>query len=274
MTFQPRHPERTTPFVLRCIRLIRLAGHLVGGLMDAWLRYPRLNAQRRRTVMRGWSRRLLSILGVTVRVLNAPHSLPASCMIVSNHISWIDIFVLTSIYPAIFVAKSEIRRWPLIGSLCARAGTLFIKRNSRSSAKRTATTVTAAIRSGALVSIYPEGTTTDGKCIRRFHAALFQPAIDAEAVIQPAALRYLDREDHYCSAPNFVGDTSFVASLWNITAAPRIVAELSFLKPIETDSQDRRVLARASQTAIAGALGVQVSGIPPETIDDLPGESQ
>ena len=243
-------------------------------MLTAWLFYPRTNEQQRRFAMRRWSRKLLAILGVTVRILNPPPSLPARCMIVSNHISWADIFALTSSYPAIFVAKSEIRRWPLIGALCARAGTLFIERGRRSSAKHIATTLSAAIRAGTLVSIYPEGTTTDGWRIERFHAALFQPAIDADAVIQPVALRYRDPADRYCSAPNYVGDTSFIASLWEITKAPRIVAELNFLSLIETTAQDRRGLARAAQSAIAGALGVPVPGTPPETADDLPGESQ
>lgn len=195
-------------------------------------------------------------------------------MIVSNHISWVDIFVLAASYPATFVAKSEIRQWPLIGSLCARAGTLFIERGRRSSAKHTNAAMTAAIQGGALVSIYPEGTTSDGWSLGRFHAALFQPAINASAVIQPVALRYMDRTGRYCGAPNYVGDTSFMESLWRITAARHIVAELNFLSPIEAGGQERRALASAAQWAIAGALGVGAPGTPPETDDGLPGESQ
>ena len=273
MTAQPRALAEVTPFPLRCLRLARLTGHLATGLAIAWLRYPHLSTQRQRSIMSKWSRKLLTILGVTIQTGTPSRSMPARCMIVSNHISWVDIFVLAASYPATFVAKSEIRRWPLIGSLCARAGTLFIERGRHSSARHVNATIAASIEGGALVTIYPEGTTTDGLSLARFHAALFQPAIDARAVIQPVALRYAYPTGRYCGAPNYVGDTSFLASLWTITAARRIVAELNFLPPIDATGQERRALAAAAQSAIAGALGVPVPGIPPETGDDLPGES-
>lgn len=189
--------------------------------------------------------------------------MPPRCVIVSNHISWMDIFVLAANYPAVFVAKSEIRRWPLVGWLCQRAGTLFIERGRSSSARRTNATIAAAIESGSLISIYPEGTTTDGKGLAHFHAALFQPAIDSQAIIQPVALRYRDRQGNYCGAPNFVGETTFLQSLWHTTAEPRILADLQFLAPITSVGRDRRTLARDAHAAIAGSLALEAGGNPP-----------
>ncbi len=237
----------------RCWLLVRLCWHLMRGLLVAWLVYPRLGEQGQRRAMRAWSRQLLAMLSVRVRITAAAPLAPR-CMLISNHISWLDIFVLAARYPAIFVAKSEIRRWPLVGSLCARAGTVFIERGRHASARRTNAILNAAIARGALISIFPEGTTTDGHHVGRFHAALFQPAIDSDASIQPAAIRYVDAADNYCDAPNFVGETTFLESLWHITAMRRIVAELRLPACIPAAGHDRRVLAAEVHTAIENCL--------------------
>ncbi len=214
--------------------------------------------------MRQWSNKLLSILSVTVPAKDRHHVMPSRCIIVSNHVSWIDIFVLAANYPAVFVAKSEIRRWPLVGGLCEQTGTLFIERGRSSSARRTNTTIAAAVEAGNLVSIYPEGTTTDGKNLAHFHAALFQPAIDSGAMILPMSLRYTDSRGNYCSAPNFVGETTFMQSLWHTTAEPHIVADLQFLKPINSAGRERRALAADAHAAIAVALALKQDGNQPE----------
>ena len=111
-----------------------------------------------------------------------------------------------------------------------------------------------AMARGALVCIFPEGTTTDGLALARFHAALFQPAVDAGAMVQPVALRYAQRNGHYSAAPNYVGDTSFLSSLWSTTSARHLVAQLSFLDPLQTAGYDRRDLARSAEAAVAAGL--------------------
>lgn len=239
--------------VQRCWLLVRLSWHLMRGLLVAWLVYPRLGEQGQRRAMRTWSRQLLAILSVRVRI-TAVAKQADRCVLVCNHISWLDIFVIAARYPAIFVAKSEIRRWPLVGSLCARAGTVFIERGRHASARRTNAVLNAAIARGALISIFPEGTTTDGRHVGRFHAALFQPAIDSEAWIQPAAIRYIDAADAYCDAPNFVGETTFLESLWHITAMRRIVAEFRLPACIPAAGSDRRILAAEVHAAIENCL--------------------
>lgn len=269
---RPRRHRTTTPFAIRCWRLLRLSWHLVKGLWVAWLVYPRLNERHQRAAMRKWSRRLLAILAIRVRS-SAPAALPHRCMLVSNHVSWVDIFVLASRYPAIFVAKSEIRRWPLVGTLCSRAGTVFIERGRRSAAKRTNAILSAAIARGTLVSLFPEGTTTDGRSVATFHAALLQPAIDAGAQIQPAVIRYLDAHEGYCASPNFVGETSFLESLWNITAERLVLAELQLLGAVPTLGYDRRSLASAVRAVILNAM-IRQTGMGPEKRDGPPASSR
>src|SRR5712691_7071405 len=151
-----------TPVLLRLLRLARLALHLVRGLAIAWLRFPRLSEAQKHAEKRRWSNRLLSILSVSVRERNAPKELPGRCMLVLNHISWLDIFVVDARFPATFIAKSEVRSWPVVGWLCTLVGTLYIERGKRSEARRTRQIIAAEIERGTLIAVFPEGITSFG----------------------------------------------------------------------------------------------------------------
>src|SRR6266446_7298684 len=245
-----------TPVPLRLVRLARLALHLVRGLAIAWLRYPKLSEAEQNAQKRHWSRTLLSILSVSVREQNAPKKLPERCMLALNHISWLDIFVIDATFPATFVAKSEVRSWPVVGRLCTLVGTLYIERGTHSAAVRARRAVAGELERGALVAVCPEGITTFGRSLERFHAALFQPALDAAATLQPVALRYLDGAGRHTDAAGYVGETSLLESVWAIVSSRHIVAELHLLAPIAARGQTRRSLAEKTEAAIAAALGV------------------
>jgi 1-acyl-sn-glycerol-3-phosphate acyltransferase len=249
-----------TPVPRRVVRLVRLALHLVLGLAIAWLRFPRLSEAERHARKRRWSRQLLAIVSVSVRETGAPKKLPDRCMLALNHISWLDIFVINAELPASFMAKSEIRSWPLVGWLCTRAGTLYIERGKRSAVREARRAVSIELERGALIAVCPEGTTTFGRTLERFHSALFQPAIDAGAVLQPVALRYFDPAGRHTDAAGYVGETSLLESVWAIVSTRHMVAELHFLKPIDAAGQTRRALAEKTETAIAAALGVPLPG--------------
>lgn len=257
-----RRPPTIDP-VRRCWKLLRLVLHLLSGLYVALVRYPVYSNARQRSAMRIWSRQLLGILQVRVRT-HGLRRLPAQCLIVSNHISWLDIFVISARFPAVFVAKSEIRAWPLIGLLCARAGTIFIERGRRASARQAGRQLSSALHEGRAVSIFPEGTTTDGLQVAVFHRALFQPAIDTGAQVQPVLLRYLDRTGAYSAAPNYVGDTSLMECIWRLVSAPGLVAEMHLLQTIDSRACSREQLAASARTLIRDAL-LQACGSVPET---------
>lgn len=244
------------PVLLRLVRLARLAVHLLRGLAIAWLLYPRLSEAEQQARKRRWSSSLLSILSVSVREENAPKKLPDRCMLVLNHISWLDPFVIDARFPATFIAKSEVRDWPVVGWLCTLVGTLYIERGKRSAARGASKAIAAELERGVLVAVCPEGTTTFGRSLERFHAALFQPALDAAATLQPVALRYLDAGGKHTDAAGYVGETTFLESVWTIVSTPRIVAELNLLAPVSVRGQTRRSLAQKTETAIAEALGV------------------
>ncbi|HZF20599.1 MAG TPA: lysophospholipid acyltransferase family protein [Burkholderiales bacterium] len=250
---------RNSPFV-RLLRFTRLVLHLLHGLAVTSLVFPWLSKPRRDERKRRWSKKLLVILSVSVRERNAPESLPERCVLVLNHISWLDIFVINARSPATFIAKSEIRDWPFVGWLCTLVGTLYIERDRPSAARKASRAIISELQHGVLIAVFPEGTTTFGRSVEPFHSALFQPALDAEATLQPIALRYLDAAGTPTDAAGYVGETSFFESVWSIVCARRIVAELNLLVPISVRGETRRSLAEKTEAAIAGALGVPAPG--------------
>jgi 1-acyl-sn-glycerol-3-phosphate acyltransferase len=254
-----------TPILIRLVRIARLILHAAHGLFILRLRYPRLSAGERHEVKRLWFQKTLSILSVSTRRHDAPRSLPPRCILVLNHISWLDIFVIGASHPATFIAKSEIRSWPLIGSLCTEAGTLYIERGKRAGALHARQAIADAIERGVLIAFFPEGTTSHGRSLGRFHAALFQPALDVAATLQPVALRYVDAAGMHTDAPAYVGESSFMDSVWTIVSTRGIVAELRLLEPLSAIGQTRRSLAENAETVIASALGVPVMKKAPQS---------
>ena len=261
-----------TPLHVRVTRLARLLVHLARGLAIVWARFPRLTAKQQDRVLERWSRKLLSILNVRVRPHNVPHEWPERTLIVTNHVSWLDIFAVYSVAPGLFVAKAEIAQWPVVGGLVSRVGTLYIERGRNSHARRTNERIAAMLATGRRVAVCPEGTTTDGKHVKRFHAALLQPAIDAAAIVQPVALRYTDGHGQFTDAAAYVGDMSLAESLWRIVSTRRIDVELHFVVPIDGAGTTRRELSVAAHAAVAAGVRVNPSGTRSEKPADLPGE--
>ncbi len=253
---------KTTPVWTRLARVARLCAHLAHGLLIAAFRYPRLSSEDRAAEKRRWSRKLLAILSVSVREAGGTPELPHACMLVLNHISWLDIFVIDAVLPATFVAKSEIRSWPLVGWLCTLVGTIYIERGKRAGARRARETIARELSRGTLIAICPEGTTTFGDTLEPFHAALFQPAIDAGAVIQPVALRYVDRGGARTDAAGYVGDTSFLGSLWSVLSAPHMIAEITYTSRFGAAGGERRAVAERARSAIATALRIALPRAP------------
>jgi 1-acyl-sn-glycerol-3-phosphate acyltransferase len=176
-------------------------------------------------------------------------------LIVSNHISWLDVFVLNALSPAAFVCKDEVRRWPLIGWLCARTDTVFLNRSSRRSAHRCAMQLREILIKGAMpVAVFPEGTTTTGREVLPFRSALLQAAAHTAIPTIPVALRYEYPDGTHCAAPAYDEDTTFAQSLTRIFAAPGLRARVAFLPALDALAMDRRALARETHQAIRGRI--------------------
>ncbi len=235
--------------------LARLAVHLVVGLLKVALLFPFLDAAGRERRVQRWSRQLVGICGVRMRFDEVRQRDPVSpALIVCNHISWLDIFVLNTLHPCRFVAKSDIRSWPLIGWLCEHTGTIFIARGRARDVRRIYEGLVRSIHDGERVAFFPEGTTSTQGTVLPFHANLFEAAIEARVPVQPYAIRYLDADGSLHSSADFVGEMSFVESVIAIMKSGGMTAELVRLPAINTDGAHRRELARAAHDAVAGVL--------------------
>ena len=198
-----------------------------------------------------WSRQLLEVLGIRLAVAGTP---PARGLLVANHISWVDIFAINATATTTFLAKDEVRAWPLIGWLAKRAGTLFLERGSRSAAQRARQHLVDHLHRGNRVGVFPEGTTSLGEHVLPFHGALFQSAIDAEATVAPVLMRYTGADGRPTTAAAYAGDTSLWQCVRGIAGAGSLVAHVTFLPPIDSAGADRRHLAHRSHQAVSHAL--------------------
>ncbi|MBX3662854.1 MAG: 1-acyl-sn-glycerol-3-phosphate acyltransferase [Burkholderiales bacterium] len=245
----------TTSLPKRGLRLARTALHLLHGLWTVAAHFPFYSLPRRRAAVRGWSARLLRILGVQLHAVgDAPDGDGGPVMLVANHVSWLDIFVINAVLPVRFVAKSEIRSWPAIGWLSAKTGTLFIERARRGDAARISREIADAMTRGDVVAVFPEGTTTDGSQVLRFHGALLQPALIAGASVHPVALRFERGDGSLCAEAAYDGDKSLLQSVLAIVAQPDLHARLWFLPALPPDAAHRRELAAAARQLIADRL--------------------
>lgn len=240
--------------LIALLRAARLALHIAYGLVMA-IAYPWFSLGVRRRILQNWSSGLLGIFNVRIDIHAGDplHSLRHG-LIVTNHISWLDVFVLNAVVPMRFVAKSEVRRWPVIGWLCARAQTLFIERGSARSAARINVQLVDLLQRGECLAVFPEGTTTDGKQVAHFHSSLLQPAIDAGSLVHPIAIRYQDEQGAYSDAAAYIDEMSFGASMWNILSAPKLHVRLAATTPLDANGMDRRNLTRTAHQHIGAAL--------------------
>lgn len=239
----------------RAYRLPRLALHAAWGMLLAATVSRRQDpAQWDRTIS-VWSAKLLRILGIRLIVMAAPQGVDGG-LLVANHISWLDIFVIHAAQRVHFVSKAEVRRWPVAGWLAWKIGTLFIERTKKSDTARINRQMRAILEQGGWVAVFPEGTSSDGRQIRRFLPSLLQPAVDLGLPVVPAALRYRRPDGSHCDAANYIDQMSLAESLWRVAGEAEIRAELEF-GAVQTGT-DRRSLALAAQTEVARLLGVAV----------------
>lgn len=259
-------------------RILRMVVHLFVGMAICAFLFPLVGPVRREGLIRRWSHQLLGICGIKLVIRPLPGvTAPARSLIVANHVSWLDIFVVNSMQPCRFVAKSDIRSWPFIGWLCAKTGTIFISRGKASDVRRIFKGLVESIEAGDRVAFFPEGTTAAQGNLLPFHANLFEAALDAKVPVQPYALRYLDAQGNYHTAADFIGDTTIVESILAILNARTMTAELTQLPSISTDGAHRRTLAVTVRKVVADGLGyvpidlrqtAPPEGNPPETQPD------
>jgi 1-acyl-sn-glycerol-3-phosphate acyltransferase len=205
-------------------------------------------------LLRNWSRVFLRLFGVRVERRGEPLHDPV--MFVANHGSWMDINVLHAIRPAGFVAKAEIDRWPLVGWMARRAGTIFHRRGNNQSLVAVMEVMADRLRAGYSIAAFPEGGTAPAGTLKVFHARILQAALDAAAPVQPVALRYLRNGT---PAPDmlFARGEGFLHNVARVLATRALTAEVHFLEPVPFDPEGgRRRMAETARAEIARVLGI------------------
>ena len=256
---------------LRIFRALRVMLHLVWGLFIASVLFFLTPVGWHKHLSQRWAQKMLRILGLGIRLLgDMPNLKTQGVVIISNHISWLDIWLIYAIRPVRFISKADVRDWPVIGWLAQRSGTLFIRRDLR---RHTATINQQAaelLAQGDCIGLFPEGTTTDGRSLLPFHSSLFQAAVIHQAPVMMLAIRYHLADGTIDTAPAYHGGLSLLDSFRAVLTRQRIQVEVTALGILDTQGKTRREISLTAQTAIAKHLNLPVQHKKPETPVDPP----
>lgn len=239
--------------VRRGLRLIALTLALLAGVFVA-AALPVLGRDGRNRAVRGWFRLILRSAGVRLRVIGDPRlAVRAGTLVTANHVSWLDIPAVLAVEPMRVVAKTDVRHWPVIGLMAARAGTIFIDRRRLRRLPTTVAEVASNLHNGQSVLVFPEGSTWCGRTQGRFYPAAFQSAIDAGAPVRPVALRYRLADGTATTAAAFVGDDTLLASVRRVVATRGLVVEVEGRPMADGRGAARRSMATATASVIRAA---------------------
>ncbi len=252
--------------------MFRLALLLFSGLLLTLCLLPVCTKAARLRLKSSWALALLDALGVELQT-NLAHLTPG-VLIVANHISWIDIYVINAVTPAAFVAKEEVRHWPVLGWLAAKNDTVFLRRGSRGHAHLVNQQVADLLLRGQYVAVFPEGTTTDGRSLLHFHAALLQPALSCGKPVLPVAISYWDPDGARSLAPRYDGNISIGQCTRAIIRRKRTYARIVTTPLLGLNGEGRKQVAVDARAAIAFAAELPLTNSPLERLGDLPGVEQ
>lgn len=217
--------------------------------------YPLMKPARRRLALQRWSAKLVRHLAARLTIHGEPPQPGAGpYMLVANHVSWLDIFAINTAVPMRFVAKSEVRAWPLVGWLCVKADTLFIERDRRRDLARLDTHLLDALRGDAGMGVFLEGTTTDGTQVLPFHSSLLRAAQQVNVPIYPVGIQYRRSDGSICTEAAYDGDKTVLDTLRLMLTQHEFEVHVHFLPPITDTTVHRKVLAKQARDAIVQRL--------------------
>jgi len=233
---------------LRAIRrAVALAFALAMCVVRYWLDRLRgpMTLERRALWLQGSARAILRVLDIKAQVEGQP---PACGLVISNHLSYLDIIIISATMPCFFVAKMEIDDWPFFGKAARSGGTIFLDRSSLASAMTVAEQMTERLKLPVPVLLFPEGTSTDGAEVLRFHSRLIDPATSTGAPITAAAIRYVIEGNVEERELCWYGDEEFITHLWKVLGVTGFSAQLRFGEP--RIYSDRRMAADQAHAEI------------------------
>ncbi len=230
-----------------------LVFHLLLAILKCAI-FPLLPTKVRKKMVQSWCIRLLRILKVKVIIQGDPSILFGTkpYLLVANHISWLDIHIINSIRPVIFVAKADVSKWPIFGYLASMLGTIFLKREKLSDIKRVIQLMKEKLINQEIVAIFPEGTSTDGKSVLPFKSNLFESAHQAEVNVLPITIQYTENNE-YSNRAAFIGDMELIDSIKNILKSNHLVVHVHLSDGLPSHLSRQELATQAHQLVASKA---------------------
>ncbi len=257
-------------FLTRYYRISRIFIHTIVGLTLVAVVLPLISKPTNYKLIQWWCGGLLRAFNIKVLLYGKlPPPDTSRTMFVANHISWSDIHALNSVIPLRFIAKSDIKSWPVFGYLARNSNAIFIDRAKRQEAGRLVELTKDSLLAADNVCFFPEGTTSDGTGtdgtginsnrpqdppVLAFKSSVLQAVIDAKAQIWPIAIRYSHPDGSINTQMAYAGDTTLIESMQNILNQKNPTVDLHFLTPIQASGENRRDLSQAAYDAIVAKL--------------------
>jgi 1-acyl-sn-glycerol-3-phosphate acyltransferase len=231
--------------------------HCLFGISIELVVFPLVGSRKSMAIARWWCRGVLWLVGVRVR--HSGTAIEPGELVIANHTSWLDSFGVNSLHPVHFVAKSEVKSWPILGLIAKRSGTIFIERGRRHAVHEVIKHMAMKLREGETCAFFPEGTTTEGDVLLPFHANLLQAAVEAQRAVRPVILRY-QQHGEPTRITAFIGDMTLAASLWQVLGSTGIELELDVLDAISpTQFETRHAISAHAHEVMSRSLGITTS---------------
>ncbi|MCW8932996.1 MAG: 1-acyl-sn-glycerol-3-phosphate acyltransferase [Gammaproteobacteria bacterium] len=249
-------------FFKKSYRFIRIILHVLWGIIQVVYHLNEVDSlsEKEKKIVLNWFDKFVQLLNIEKKIHGEIH--PENQLMVANHISWKDILLLNSIYPTRFVAMSEISKWPIVGWLSTKVGTLFVKRGNISDIRRLNEQIYNLIAAGERVTLFPEGATSDGSEIAHLYPGLFQSVIsssenDIPLGVQPIVIVY-KVDDSLSPHIPFTGKGSMLGNLWTVLGFDHITADIYFTSYISSENMTRKTLSKNSLQQMREILSVKI----------------
>ncbi len=233
-------------------RLIWFGGEVLLSLFDFLFHCVFCPKNSRRRARALWLQRVCRrVIRIFKLEIQSAGTIPADGLLVSNHVSYLDILLLSSLTPAVFVAKQEVKSWPVMGLMAQLAGTVFIDRQRRTHVGEVNDEIQNALADGALVVVFPEGTSSDGKTILPFKSSLLEAATNPAQPLAIGHIEYAIDDGDATTEVCYWGDAEFLPHLLNLLSKRSVHAAVRFA-PVEQPGADRKELARQLHAEVVG----------------------
>ncbi len=231
--------------------------HVLAGVFILSLVFPWINGSKKDRHIQAWSRRLLRIFKMKLILTGLEDVIAAPALFAANHISWLDIHVINACKPIRFVAKSEVRAWPIFGWMAKQLGTVFIRRDNARHAREVVEQMAGVLKTES-ICIFPEGTSTNGEQVLAFRPNLFESALVAHSPIYPIAIGYIcEKTGMRSDSPAFIGDMGLLESMSRVINSRGLRVNVHFLSPCQphiSGGFDRKMAALYCQESITRTL--------------------